>query len=88
MALALTKEFTALLQDRITEVEVDSPLKAMDTLHLKGKQLIISPSSDGPYMVELWEKGVKKRVMAVASANDESGSKCLGPEKFISEMRI
>lgn len=88
MALPLTTEFQAILKERISSVEENTPMLSMDTIKFGDTQLIIIPHADGMYNVELWDKGAKKRSVSVASEADAPDSQCFHPQKFLDEMRL
>ncbi len=89
MPLKLTSEFIGLLKGRVTTVEVDVPMAAMDTLHFdQCMKMIINPNSCGTYRVELWSADEKLRVMTVTEAALAVDSPIPSPSKFLSTNRI
>jgi hypothetical protein len=81
--LPLTKELQQILGDRVTSIEADSPCKAMDTIYIGEKKLVISPDSSGYYLVEINSGSKKARKVTVATKAKAENTPYPSPEKFV-----
>lgn len=88
--LELTAEIVALLGSDVSasQIKVNSPMVAMDTIKTKDASITLSVGSDGYYIAEVLSNNGKFRRITVTTADIASRTPILGPVKFLETIGI